>query len=395
MLKSFITAIFLTASLGTSYAAEEWKSLGSDRIGQWSIDSNSVHKDGMYVKVTLRVWYPTVVNKTLRDKSGSIQKTIPGVKGIVGVEAIDCNRRLRAITSSAYLNDAGHVIHSASWSRPAWEPHLKDPEPGSMIYKVVDAACTSANPRQVPPRIGTTPVAPSGPRSSSPSETPPKQTEADNGEATVVGKVGTGVVINNMGHVLTNNHVVDACATITVYGEDGKPKSSRKVGADKKNDLAFLITDYPGLGTPMSLRVGNPVKSGESLLVIGFPFAGLLSSEPNVSVGNVSATSGIQDDVSVFQLSAPIHSGNSGGPVVDSAGLMIGLVSSKLNSIAVAKATGDIPQNIGFGIKTEVIELFLNSKSVPFNFGTGKLSKAGTAEVASKAKRSVVKVVCK
>src|SRR4029079_10829288 len=104
--------------------------------------------------------------------------------------------------------------------------------------------------------------------------------------------------------------------------------------------------------TPKQRRfVSGPVRAGEAIAVYGFPLAGVLSSTGNVVSGNVTALTGLGDDVRYFQISAPIQPGNSGGPLMDYSGLVVGIVNAKLNDLAFAKTTGDLPQNVNFAIK--------------------------------------------
>ena len=80
------------------------------------------------------------------------------------------------------------------------------------------------------------------------------------------------------------------------------------------------------------------------------------------------------DDARMIQISAPVQPGNSGGPLLDSSGRVIGVVNSKLNEIAYAKATGDLPQNVNFAIKANVAMNFLDAHSVPYEFRIAKVS---------------------
>jgi len=101
--------------------------------------------------------------------------------------------------------------------------------------------------------------------------------------------------------------------------------------------------------------------------VVGFPLPGLLTSLPSVTSGAVTALAGIRDDVRFYQISAPVQPGNSGGPVLDNSGNVIGVVQSKLNALLVVRATGDIPQNVNFAIKSSVAQNFLNTHGIEFH----------------------------
>jgi hypothetical protein len=108
----------------------------------------------------------------------------------------------------------------------------------------------------------------------------------------------------------------------------------------------------------------------------------------------VSATSGVRGDASRFQISAPVHKGNSGGPILDQSGNVTGIVNAKLNALAVQKSTGDLPQNISFGIKAEVAQLFLEANRVAHQTGAGR-RKLENTEVAAIGRAITVLVSCR
>jgi len=128
--------------------------------------------------------------------------------------------------------------------------------------------------------------------------------------------------------------------------------------------------------------------------VVGYPLASILGSESNVAFGHVSATSGLRGDASSFQISAPVHKGNSGGPILDQSGNVTGIVNAKLDALAVQKRTGDLPQNISFGIKAEVAQLFLETHRVAHHSGAGK-RKLENTEVAAIGRAITVLVTCR
>ena len=175
---------------------------------------------------------------------------------------------------------------------------------------------------------------------------------------------GTGFVISDQGHVLTNFHVVKRCDE--VRGKIGTGiENLTTVASDRVNDLAVLkIKSFAG--GIAKFRSNQDVRAGDGLIVVGYPLQGLLTSLPSVTTGAVTALAGIKDDVRYYQISAPVQPGNSGGPVLDHSGNVIGIVVSKLDALVVARATGDIPQNINFAIKFSVIQNFLRTHGVSY-----------------------------
>ena len=102
------------------------------------------------------------------------------------------------------------------------------------------------------------------------------------------------------------------------------------------------------------------------MVVAGYPLRDVLASGTNVSIGSVSALAGFGDDRRLIRVAAPVHPGNSGGPVLDSAGNAVGVVVSKLDAITMARATGDIPQNVNFAVSAGAARAFLDSEGVAY-----------------------------
>lgn len=129
------------------------------------------------------------------------------------------------------------------------------------------------------------------------------------------------------------------------------------------------------------------------MVVVGFPLHGLLASEANVTTGTVSALAGIRNDTRFLQITAPVQPGNSGGPLFDQSSQIVGVVVSKLNALTIAKATGDIPQNINFAINGAVVKSFLDSQSVEYETGAST-KKLESAEIGAAAKKFTFLVEC-
>lgn len=190
---------------------------------------------------------------------------------------------------------------------------------------------------------------------------------------------GSGVAIDRH-HVLSNAHVVEDASRITVL-IGGRPTNADLVFADPRNDLALLRVDAE-LGGAARFRPGFDLHLGEDIVVLGFPLQGLLGTGPQASAGNIAALCGIGNDSSVFQFTAPIASGNSGGPVLDMAGHLVGLVSSSLDLDRLRQA-GNNAQNINFAIKGAIIRSFLDA------FGVVPQSAADAAPIAPSIAQSI------
>ena len=129
-------------------------------------------------------------------------------------------------------------------------------------------------------------------------------------------------------------------------------------------------------------------------MVAGYPLSGLLSSDMIVTDGIVNALSGISNDSSLLQISAPVQPGNSGGPLIDKSGALLGVVVSKLNALRAAASTGDLPQNVNFAIKPEVLRLFLESENLSVNAVDGG-ARLETEVLAERARGFTLKIECK
>nr|WP_319382421.1 serine protease [uncultured Roseibium sp.] len=168
---------------------------------------------------------------------------------------------------------------------------------------------------------------------------------------------GTGFVVTEEGHVVTNAHVINECTGITVNGHE-----TALLAKDEQFDLALLHTpSMPVTRTAVFSR--SPARLNSDITIAGFPYHGVLGGL-NITRGTVAAHKGLGGDGIDMQVTAPVQPGNSGGPAVNSAGNVVGVVASKLDAVSVIAATGDIPQNINFAIRGTIAQLFLHQNGV-------------------------------
>lgn len=217
---------------------------------------------------------------------------------------------------------------------------------------------------------------------------PPVQEELRTGKAA---RTGTGFIVSRQGHVLTNHHVVEGCASILATAEGMKTQLTL-VGKDVENDLAVLKLSAPSQNAA-TFRGVRSIRAGDAVVVVGFPLHGLLVTEAHVTSGTVSALAGIGNDTRFLQITAPVQPGNSGGPLLDQSGQVVGVVVSKLDAVNIARATGDIPQNINFAINGTVAKTFLDSHSVGYETAKSE-KKIEPAEIATVAKQFTLLLEC-
>ena len=201
--------------------------------------------------------------------------------------------------------------------------------------------------------------------------------------------VGTGFFINGGGFALTNNHVVEGCGGLRAVLKEGENPSVTLVATDRENDMA-LIKVPSHIGSYALFRAAPPMRQGEPVVTYGYPMRGILASHGNVTTGVVSALAGIRDDSGVIQISAPVQPGNSGGPVLDAGGSVVGIVSSGLEP---KDGKGHVPQNINFAVKVNMVTNFLDINNV--NYETTTLKKEmPTADIGDRAKGFTFVVQC-
>ncbi len=173
-----------------------------------------------------------------------------------------------------------------------------------------------------------------------------------NDEALVQNALGSGVIVTNEGHIITNNHVVDQVDEIEVQFSDGRTKKARLVGADSEVDLAVLKVDDPGV-KPLKLADSDTVQAGDFVLAIGNPFG----FEETVTDGIISSK-GRPNRSDFFgellQTNAAINPGNSGGPLINLRGEVVGI-----NTAIISRSGGS--QGIGFAIPSNSVRTALES----------------------------------
>lgn len=160
--------------------------------------------------------------------------------------------------------------------------------------------------------------------------------------------IGSGFLISADGYFLTCAHVLEGGNSYTVVINQEEHEAVL-VKADLINDVALLKLEGAGF-SPLSLSKCFP-KMGDKVFTVGYPNLDIQGSAAKYTEGTISSLSGIQDDIRTMQITVPVQSGNSGGPLVDAMGNVIGLVLAQINAASVLKHTGAIPQNVNFAVK--------------------------------------------
>jgi S1-C subfamily serine protease len=178
----------------------------------------------------------------------------------------------------------------------------------------------------------------------------------------IIEQSGTGFALTKT-VIVTNNHVIDNAESIAVVFKS-QTMSAKILVQDPINDVALL--EISGFTNPplQPLPLGDPttVQGGASVFTGGYPLSTILGSTLRMGEGIVNSVVGFDDDPRMFQISIPLQPGNSGGPLLDTYGNVIGVVTETLSAVAVFKYTGQIPQNVNFALKgtyiTALVDMF-------------------------------------
>ncbi len=172
---------------------------------------------------------------------------------------------------------------------------------------------------------------------------------------------GSGFAVSSDGYVITNNHVIEGCQEVAVY-EGGRAVPATVVTYDLQNDLALLKADFTPK-TVFALSADQP-ELLQDVYVAGYPFGNEISSSIKVTKGIISSLTGIGNNFSNIQIDAALQVGNSGGPILDESGNVVGVAVSKLDAKYMYDNFGTIPENTNFGIKANVVRSVLDSNGV-------------------------------
>lgn len=177
---------------------------------------------------------------------------------------------------------------------------------------------------------------------------------------------GTGFFINNT-DIVTAEHVVNGCLRLTL--KDGSPLNL--IASNEDLDLAVMSsTSRSNVWLELSADVN--ARLGETVMALGYPYLGTLEQGLTVTGGNVSALQDMNGGKDRIMVSAPVQPGNSGGPLVNSRGAVIGVVVERVNDLYILKNTGTLPQNMNFAVKNGTLTDFLRGARVLFPATVGE-----------------------
>lgn len=181
----------------------------------------------------------------------------------------------------------------------------------------------------------------------------PDNTESNNNQRAISSGTGFAVFPDL---VVTSYHVVGQRSSIQVTSVDGVVSKGTLVVKDLANDLAFIKVSGETTFSPIAIGKPCEVRSGSKVFTVGFPLPSELGNNAKVSEGIINSLTGLDDDPRMYQISIPIQPGNSGGPLLDAKGNVIGVVAATLNNKYLFFFKDTIAQNVNFAVKVNYID---------------------------------------
>ena len=216
-------------------------------------------------------------------------------------------------------------------------------------------------------------------------------------------EIGSGFYVSKFRHIITNEHVVNKCNKITVGDSMNTQVPADLIASDRRNDLAILQTismemasiDTKSFVQKLAIQIvpvlsgglmrSEDVTGGEQIYVAGYPLGNMVSDQMKLTDGIVSATKGLDNNVSQFEISSVIRKGNSGGPIYDSRGNIVGVVVERFNV--------NRSDNVNFAIKGSTVKQFLSAHNVSTKW-SNRQDDMSTKDIYKIASKQTVMVVC-
>ncbi|MBN1510246.1 MAG: SEL1-like repeat protein [Sedimentisphaerales bacterium] len=207
------------------------------------------------------------------------------------------------------------------------------------------------------------------------------------------GSTATGFLIAPDGFILTACHAVEKAAKIEVL-YNGRTYPAKLVLKDEAVDIAVLKIDGSGFAS-LTLVFSATVKTGDVVFTVGFPRVGMQGTEPKYTEGSISSLSGPGGNSRFFQISVPVQPGNSGGPLLDERGQVIGMVNARLNDLTTLATSGILPQNINYAVKSSFVLPFLDSiADLPTESKAEDEAGVDRSALIERTKQALAMVIC-
>jgi len=216
----------------------------------------------------------------------------------------------------------------------------------------------------------------------------PKATLQKRGYAT-----GSGFVVSTDGYVVTNFRLTEGAGRVSVLTADGTRHPARVVARHEQFLLTLLKID--SASSPLTVRDKHGTKAGVKVVAVGYPLIAIARQRQKSTSGTVSATNDIIGDDRFIQMNLPIQAGNCGGPLLDSKGDVVGVMTLPIDPVRAAEGMGSYQQNVGYALKAEHLRSFLDEH---IKIPDGPTGAAGSIEgngesVVKDSEKSVVLVI--
>lgn len=218
----------------------------------------------------------------------------------------------------------------------------------------------------------------------------PKEVRKEKGFST-----GTGFFVTDNGVIITNFHVIEDSKRVVVVRPGDKTEHVAEIlQVDPTNDVAILRIQATSLSIPIASS--SDVVRGQEILTLGYPLVAIQGQEQKATFGRINALTGLKDDIRLMQIDAPIQPGNSGSPLINKRGQVVGVVTATLSSIVTLRSTGALPQNVNFAVKSDYIlptlRAALNNR---YAAPSGIVSEQSMERVVAMREASVVLVIAR
>ena len=209
---------------------------------------------------------------------------------------------------------------------------------------------------------------------------PPAGTSSSESESS-----GTCFAVSPNGDLVTAHHVVAGAKAIRVHLHDGRSSPAQVTSSAENIDVALLKVDL-STSSYVSLAKAASTKIGDRAFTLGYPVPDLLGAELKFTDGSISSLSGMQNDATLMQITVPVQPGNSGGPLMNEGGDVVGMITSSAAPAFFMKVTGTLPQGINWAVKAEFLAPLM-PKAPPLK------SASSRASAIERAKRAVCMVL--
>ena len=229
------------------------------------------------------------------------------------------------------------------------------------------------------------------PKDKKPKDKKPKKKEPEpikEDEIIIIGS-GSGFFISDQGHVVSNEHVVGVCKKVKAY-EEGEEIFLNILATDMVNDIGLVKGKFKNKKY-LNIKTDG-AELGEDIIAFGYPLSQTLSDSVKLTKGIVSSLTGLGNNTSQIQIDAAIQPGNSGGPVVNMNGQVVGIASAGLSKLYMLKKAEYIPENVNFAVASQTLTAFLKAHKI--NIGTSANRTLNAKQLAKIGEPATIQLFC-